>query len=273
MKKLMGLAMAMATVFGAGARAQAPDGPKPLLPMATDADPSFEVATIKPSDPAVSGVGFFVRGRNLTAHNFSLSGLIQFAYGVQGKQVLNLPDWTDKEKYDINAVPDAEGQPSGPQWMTMVQKLLADRFKLTFHRDQREMPVFVVRVAKGGPKNLVEDTSGGLLPTVFCRGTSGGAMVPARNATMKDFSGLLQMTVLDRPVVDQTGLKGRYDFTLKWAPDESQFGGHWPAPSDAADALPGLYTAVEEQLGLKIEPTKAKVEVLVVDTVEKPSPN
>ena len=98
-------------------------------------------------------------------------------------------------------------------------------------------------------------------------------MLPAKNATMKDFTGLLQEVVLDKPVVDQTGLKGRYDFTLKWAPDESQFSGHGPPTSDDPSAPPSLFTAVQEQVGLKLDSTKAMVDVMVIDHVEKPSPN
>jgi uncharacterized protein (TIGR03435 family) len=93
---------------------------------------------------------------------------------------------------------------------------------------------------------------------------------------MGDFAGLLQAAVLDRPVVDQTGLQGRFDFPLKWTPDESQFadmGMKIPPPKDNADAPPGLFTAIQEQIGLKLESTKAPVEVLVIDHVEKPSEN
>jgi uncharacterized protein (TIGR03435 family) len=90
---------------------------------------------------------------------------------------------------------------------------------------------------------------------------------------MKDFAGLLQEVVLDKPVVDQTGIKGRYDFTLKWAPDFSQFGGHVPPPTEAPDAPPSLFTAVQEQIGLKLDTTKTMVDVLVIDHVEKPSEN
>lgn len=250
-----------------------PEPPKPLPPMAADADPAFEVATIKPSDPAIPGDWFRVRGRNFTTHNITLAGLIKFAYGVHGKQILNQPDWMDKDAYDISAVPDAEGQPSDKQWKSMLRKLMADRFKLVFHEDQRELQVFAVTVAKDGPKNMAENTSGGGLPSLFFQGTKGGLLLPAKNATMKDFTGLLQEVVLDKPVVDQTGLKGRYDFNLKWAPDESQFGGHVPPASDAPDAPPGLFTAVQEQIGLKIDPTKAKVDVMVIDSAEKPSAN
>jgi len=250
-----------------------PAPPTPLKPMAADVDPAFEVATIKPSDPNVPGNWFSVKGRNYTTHNISLAGLIESAYGVHAKQIVNGPDWFDKDTYDLNAVPDGEGQPSDKQWNTMMQKLLADRFKLTFHHEQRELPVFTLTVGKDGAKNMAENTGGGPLPSLFFQGTKGGIMLPARNATMKDFTGLLQEVVLDRPVVDQTGLKGRYDFTLKWAPDDSQFGGHVPSASDDPSAPPSLFTALQEQVGLKLESTRTAVDVLVIDHVEKPSPN
>jgi uncharacterized protein (TIGR03435 family) len=97
-----------------------------------------------------------------------------------------------------------------------------------------------------------------------------------RNATIKDFAGLMQSEVLDRPVIDQTGLAGRYDFKLNWTPDDSQFGGlgaKIPPPTNGADAPPNLYTAIQEQIGLKLEATKANADVLVIDHVEKPSEN
>jgi uncharacterized protein (TIGR03435 family) len=96
------------------------------------------------------------------------------------------------------------------------------------------------------------------------------------NANMADFAGLMQEAVLDRPVLDQTGLNGRFDFTLKWTPDDSQFGGMGakiPPPTDSANAPPALYTAIQEQIGLKLDATKAPAEVLVIDHVEKPSEN
>jgi uncharacterized protein (TIGR03435 family) len=250
-----------------------PPPPAPPKRMAEDADPSFDVATIKPNNPDVPGNWFRVQGRNFSVHNISLAGMMKFAYGIHGKQIVNGPDWMDQNTYDIAAVPDGEGQPSDKQWKGMLQKLLADRYKLKFHHEQRELAVFALTVGKDGPKNLAENTSGGSLPGLFFRGTPGGIMLPANNATMKDFTGLLQEVVLDKPVVDQTGLKGRYDFTLKWAPDESQFGGRNQPPADIPEAPPSLFTAVQEQIGLKIESTKATVDVLVIDHVEQPSPN
>ncbi len=98
-----------------------------------------------------------------------------------------------------------------------------------------------------------------------------------RNASLQDFTNLMQTSVLDRPVVDQTRLPGKFDFTLKWTPDETQFGGQIPGPpapaADAADAPPNLFDAIQQQLGLKFEPTKTPVDVLVIDKVEKPSEN
>ena len=101
-------------------------------------------------------------------------------------------------------------------------------------------------------------------------------VLPVQNATMGDFAGVMQSAVLDRPVVDQTGLTGRYDFTLRWTPDETQFAGmgiRVPPPTGDASAAPGLFTAIQEQLGLKFEATKAPVDVLVVDRAERPSDN
>jgi uncharacterized protein (TIGR03435 family) len=242
-------------------------------PMAADANPSFEVATIKPSQPDTPGTAITVRGRMLQTRNTPLSMLLTFAYGIHPKQVTGAPPWVDSEKYDISAQPDGEGQPNDKQWRTMLQKLLADRFKLSFHRDKKELAVYAILVDKNGSKLTKNDTDPNGLPGLFFRGLG---VLPARNATMVDFAGLLQSAVLDRPVIDQTGLAGRFDFTLTWTPDETQFGGlgiKIPPPPDNAAAPPGLFTAVQEQLGLKLDSTKAPVDVLVVDRVEKPTEN
>jgi uncharacterized protein (TIGR03435 family) len=199
--------------------------------------------------------------------------LITFAYDVQQKQVVGGPDWISTVKWDINGQPDTPGSPSRDQLRGMFQKLLADRFQLTFHKDEKEMSAYLLTVSKTGSKMKVDTDSPNGLPALFFRGLG---VLTVHNATMGDFSGLLQTAVLDRPVVDQTGLTGKYDFLLKWTPDESQFGGMGikvPPPSDAADAPPPLFTALPEQTGLKLESGKAHVEVLVMDKVEKPSDN
>lgn len=250
-----------------------PEPPPPPKPMAADANPIFEVATIKPSKPDTPGRAFRVNGRRFMTINTSLNNLISFAYGLHDRQITGGPAWMESDKYDLEAKPDGEGQPSQAQWMTMVQKLLADRFKLTFHRDKKELSVYAIVVAKTGSKLTKSDGDPNGLPSLFFRGLG---VLPARNATMTDFAGVMQTAVLDRPVVNQTGLSGRFDFVLTWTPDEFQFGGlgvKIPAPADNAAAPPDLFTAVQQQLGLKIESTKAPVDVLVIDHVEKPAGN
>ena len=250
-----------------------PDPAARPRPMAADASPAFEVATIKPTKPGTQGKGFGVRGRMFSTLNTSLSDLVTFAYGLHARQITGGPAWLEAEKYDLTAQPEGEGQPNEKQWKMMLQKLLADRFKLTFHRDKKELSVYALVVGKTGPKLTKSEGDPNGLPGLFFRGLG---VLPAINATMADFAGVMQTAVLDRPVVDQTGLPGRFDFTLTWTPDESQFGGlgvKVPPPTDDASAPPGLFTAIQEQLGLKLESTKAPVEVLVVDRAERPSEN
>jgi uncharacterized protein (TIGR03435 family) len=250
-----------------------PEPPPRLPPMAADASPEFEVATIKPSKPDVQGKGFSVQGRRFVTLNTSLGDLLKFAYGLQSRQIIGGPPWLTSDKFDIEAQPDGEGQPSDKQWKMMIQKLLASRFKLTLHHEKKELSVYALVVGKNGPKLTKSQGDPNGLPGLFFRGLG---VLPVANATMGDFAGVMQGAVLDRPVVDQTGLKGRFDFILKWTPDESQFEGlgiKVPPPSDAANAPPGLFTAIQEQLGLKLEATKAPVDVLVIDHVEKPSEN
>lgn len=250
-----------------------PPAPK-IPPMDANADPSFEVATIKPSKPDDQRKAIVVQGRRLHIINQSLTRIICFSYGVQEKQIIGLPPWADADKYDIDAEPDGEGAPSDKQWKRMIQKMLADRFKLTLHKDKKEMSVYALTVAKSGEKMTKSEGDPNGLPGLFFRGKLGDLGV--RNANMDDFTHLLQEVVLDRPVIDQTGLSGRFDFTLKWTPDDSQFGGmaaKIPPSTDGADAPPNLYTAIQEQIGLKLDATKAPADVLIIDHVEKPSAN
>jgi uncharacterized protein (TIGR03435 family) len=253
-----------------------PTPPPPVPPMAADANPSFDVATIKPSEPSKPGKAFFFRGGNFVTINTNLNDLIAFAYGLHSKQIIDGLAWFGTDLFDIEGKPDAEGRPNQKQMEAMVQKLLADRFKLTFHHDQRELSVYVIGVASGGPK-MTKSTAGPNDPAGFRFRELGDLNV--RNMTMKGFATWMQSGVMNRPVVDQTGLTDRYDFQLKWTPDESQFaqfrgtGATIPPPTDDAKAPPALYTAIQEQLGLKMGPAKAPDDVIVIDHVEKPSAN
>jgi uncharacterized protein (TIGR03435 family) len=148
----------------------------------------------------------------------------------------------------------------------MYQKLLADRFKLTFHREKRELPAYAITVTKGGPKlaKSLGDPNG--LPDETGDSDRMGITMRYTNVSMDDLAGNLQAMVGDgKPVVDQTGLTGRFDFTLKWTREQT--------PSTDPNASPGLFTAIQEQLGLKLEPVRAPVDVIVIDHVERPSAN
>jgi uncharacterized protein (TIGR03435 family) len=251
-----------------------PEAPKPLPPMPVDAKPVFDVATIKPSNPDQQGKGFTFRNGNFVTINTTLLDIVKFSYGLQDKQVVGLPDWATTEKWDFNGKADIPGMPNPEQTRHMMQQMLIERFGLKFHEDKKEMPAYVLSVAKTGPKMELAPKDAGPLPGLFFAGRLGTLRVT--NATMDDFCQLMQSAVLDRPVVNQTGLTAKYNFLLKWTPDESQFAGMGmkvPPPSDAADAPPPLYTAVTEQIGLKLEAGKAQVKVFVVDHAEKPSAN
>jgi uncharacterized protein (TIGR03435 family) len=251
--------------------------PEPVKPMAPDAHPKFDVATIKPSQPNQPGKGFGFSGTHTRTFHTNVDDLIAVAYGMHAKQIIGAPDWLGTDLYDIDGVADIPGRPSIKQMGEMLQGLLADRFALKFHHEQRELSVYAIEVAAGGPK-MKETRAGPNDPQGF--GLAGFGDLYVRNMTMKEFATWMQSGVMDKPVVDQTGLTARYDFHLKWTPDDSQFaqfrgtnGPIQPPAGDNPDAPPSLYTAVQEQLGLKFTATKAMDDVIVIDHVEKPSPN
>jgi uncharacterized protein (TIGR03435 family) len=252
----------------------APPPPPKLMPA--DADPSFDVATIKPNDSgAPSMQQLTIRGRDFKVVNGSLGDLIAFAYDVQAKQIVGAADWIHNDRYDIAAVPDVEGAPSLTQLRGMVRKLLADRFQLTFHHEKRELPAFVLTVGKTGEK-LTPTQATGPLPGLGFGPGKNGLTLHVQNGTMGDLAGFLQSTVLDRPVVDQTGITGKFDINLLFLPDDSLFNGHppkLPPPTDTADTPPSLFDAFQQQLGLKLSPEKAQVDVIAIDRVGKPSGN
>ncbi|MGA8111090.1 MAG: M56 family metallopeptidase [Acidobacteriaceae bacterium] len=248
-----------------------PAPPPRIPPMAADAHPTFEVATIKPSPPDARGVGLRLRGGELAVENLSLSDLMKFAWQVQAREIVGAPGWMATDKWDIEAKPDTPGMPSHDQLNEMIRKLLADRFALKLHEEKREMAAYVLTVGKDRPK-LTRSADASVLGG-FTMGPLG--VMHAGGASMGDFTHVLQGDILDRPVVDRTGLEGRWDFTLQWMPDDTQFAG-MKVPRQAADdanTLPPLFTAIQEQLGLKLESQKADVPVLVIDHVEHPSPN
>jgi len=240
--------------------------------MAADANPAFEVATIKPSQSGVPLKVIGMRGRDFHALNSTLSELIGFAYGLQSKQIAGGPAWLNKDRFNIDGVPDAEGQPSTTQWKAMVQKLIAERLNLKLHQETQELAVFALVVGKNGPK-LKKNPSGGPYPGHTTQQRVPGEVTwMVSNMTMEEFASMLQNSIIDRPVLDRTGISGRFDFECSFAANGGQSDGI-PLPQGVDTNLPDLFTALQEQLGLKLESTKGQVPILVIDRAELPSGN
>jgi uncharacterized protein (TIGR03435 family) len=249
-----------------------PSLPLRIQPMAPDARPDVEVATVKPTEPGTRMFMLTMRDGDLLVKNLSLNSLIRFAYQVQTNQVIAGAGWIDTDKWDIEAKPDTPGKPSVQQEKEFLRKLMAERFALGVHEEKREMPAYALTVGNSGPK-MTRSADPTLSPN-FSVQPSG--VLRFQSATMEDFVGVLH-DILDRPVIDETGLAGKWDFVLQWTPDETQFAGApmkvTPPASDDASAAPPLFRATQEQLGLKLEARKAQVPVVVIDHVDHPSPN
>jgi uncharacterized protein (TIGR03435 family) len=244
--------------------------------------PTFESAILKPSEPHARGHRFRVSGHRFETRNASLSDLISFAYGLHATQIIGAPDWVQSDKYDLTAQSDAEAQPSETLWRSMLQSYLVERFKLRFHRETQELPLYVLTTGRSGRKLTSTKADPNRLPELsITLGASNAAnanlaAISATNATMADLAGVMQRVVLEWPVVDQTGIGGRYDFSFSWTPDGAQFGdvrAKIPVPIDIANPPPYLATALEEQMGLTLDVLYAPLQVLVIDHVEKPSEN
>ena len=213
------LALTLVRVTDASAWEIPAPPPAPPKRMAPDANPSFDVATIKPNDSGGGGKGFRINGRTFCTINTSLTDLIVFAYDVHNKQILNGPDWIDKDKYDVSAVPDAEGAQvisSGRRCFKSCWQTASSSYFIT---TSGNFPCIFILGYEGRAKELTksDSTTDGFSKPL--RPTPGGWTIPIRNAAVSDFTGFaLKGAVLDRPVLDLRANTGRYDFTLTWAP-------------------------------------------------------
>jgi uncharacterized protein (TIGR03435 family) len=248
--------------------------PAVMADVATTADegPQFEVATIKPSDPAACCARTWSRrGRRFSTNNTYLKWLILWAYGIQDKQVVGGPAWIDVDRFDVAGEIDGTKAPTDPEWRVAMQKLLADRFQLQFHHEAREMSAYALTIARGGPKLTKSDPEKDTEPVLGFSGGVGQTMGGyGRDVTLQQYFGDVQRLVLDRPVVDRTGLTGTYNIQLRFTREDAGSLGMMQLPDNAA---PNLFTALDEQLGLKLEGVKAPVDVLVIDHAEPPSAN
>jgi uncharacterized protein (TIGR03435 family) len=237
---------------------------------------TFEVATVKPTAPDWRG-GRYMRmqtAHQFAAKNYTLRVILSAAYNLTPKAISGGPAWVDSDSYDILAEAPGEVRPTQEEQMSMLRKLLSERFNLTFHREQKEFSIYALTVAKGGPKLTASTpvtSPEGAPPLVFMLAPD-RARLPARNATMGELAWVMQRAAVDRPVVDKTGFTGRYDFDLEWTPDETQFGGTVPT-GNPEPPKPDLFTAMQQQLGLRLEATRGPIEALVIDKAVRPTAN
>jgi uncharacterized protein (TIGR03435 family) len=235
--------------------------------LVQDAPTKFDVATVRPSNaPAGTGMNNLRDPVQATWTYTPLKVLLTQAYRVQSDTIIGGPAWITTDRWDIIA--KTEKPATRMQQWDMLKPLLAERFKLQVHTETRQLPEYELVLAKGGPK-LHESTAAGL--EAKQPGTRiGRGLIDAHGIPAAEFAGWLRSEV-GRPVIDKTGLTGKYDFKVQWVPDESQpnSGGDAPPP-DATG--PSIFAAIQE-LGLKLEAIKGPVEVLVIDHVEKPTGN
>ena len=228
---------------------------------------AFEVATVKLNKSGARAMGNHFDPERGTWTNTPLRVLIMNTYRIQGYQLVGGPSWLSSDTWDIEA--KTEGPSTIAQKFQMLQPLLEDRFKLKVHRETREMPEYRLVIAKGGSRLREYRKEDG---DTRREGTRiGRGLIDGHGSDFNGFVGFLR-SELGRPVVDATGLTGKFDFKLEWVPDESQpnSGGDVPPP-DATGA--SIFAAIQEQLGLKLEAMKGPVEMLMIDHVEKPSEN
>lgn len=239
--------IALATV----ALAQTPAAEKKL---------EFEVASVKPTATRDGSLSVnFPPGGRFSARDLTLKQLLQNAYALQAYQISGGPGWLATEGFDIEAKAGAgTGEPTREQVLRMIQALLADRFHLAVHREARQLPVYSLVVGKAGPRLRPADSNVGQPKTMM-----GQLIVP--KMSMSALASILALD-LKRPVKDETGLTGEFAFTLEWTPGLA-------VSDDTQSSRPSLFTAVQEQLGLKLESTKSAIDVLVIDSVQKPSGN
>ena len=262
------IAAASLTIAASTALSQAPS-PQTKDESTSTSTPTFDVASIRQNNSDEHARSHIVSSSHdgrLTVINVPLNMLLSFAFAMPQSRITGIPAPLNSQKFDIEAksdpsVDDQLSKLSSDQGklqkQLMIQALLADRFKLATHIQVQQLPVFNLVIAKNGPKLEESKVDGRTYNTRNGQLSDQGITIPVLADQIA--------SQLDRPVIDKTALTGRYDITLKWTPDN--------ATQSASDSAPSIFTAVQEQLGLKLESTKGPVETLVIDHIEAPSPN
>jgi uncharacterized protein (TIGR03435 family) len=233
---------------------------------------TFDLATIRPSHAGKGESGVGAAPGTLTIRNLPLHMIIGAAFGIAGYQISG-PQWLKQERFDIVAKTDASIAKQD-EMLPLLQPLLADRFRLVLHRETRQLPAYVLTVGRNGPKLEPAEDSAAAMPFKKAN-KSGGARIHAPSLTMPQFAEILSRR-LGHPVRDMTGLTGAYAVTLAWADDteKKREKPGKPGKSQPVKDRPSVFTALQDQLGLRLEARKAPVEIFVIDHIEKtPSAN
>lgn len=245
------------------------NGPAPVA-MSAGADPAFEVATVKPSTPGKTQLSYRLRTRHVVAKNATVQDMVRLIYGVRDRQIEGAPAWMPETRFDIEAEPDTPREPNEDQSKVMLKKLLMDRFHLRLHSIQRTFPVYALTLGKEPPKivptELAFSSSNSIIVKQMEDGETRGQFT---HVTMKDFANILMNFISDRQIVDETGLRGPYDFTMTLP--AGALGG--PSNGETVSPADAFYHATESQLGFKFVRKNAAVDVLVIDRLEMPTEN
>jgi uncharacterized protein (TIGR03435 family) len=287
--------IAAAVITGARLSAQ-------IVAPAADA-PTFEVASVKPNNQGGGRIGRGGTPGRMDLMNMTARLLIRQAYNIHDSQIVGGPDWTGSQGFDVNATITGDAPPERRR--LMMQTLLRDRFKLAFHVEKRDMPVYALITARADKKlgsNLTRTPDGACPTGPQAPGRSGppgpfdpnapapcGALMfgpgrlMARGVAIDNLATALgslpAVTAFNRIVQNQTDLEGTYDFEFTFANDFAGRGpggpppGAGPGPAPNPGDEPALFTALQEQLGLKLEPRRANVDVLVIESMQKPEEN
>jgi uncharacterized protein (TIGR03435 family) len=217
----------------------------------------FEAVSVKPSVANGANVGVRVDGAQFISSGIPVRNLIYSAFRVQPWQVIGGPGWIDFESYDIVAKLPAGAKQE--QLNRMMISVLTDRFKLSVHRETRDYPIYRLVVAKNG--STLKDSTAERTRAIVAKGH-----LLIQHASLPIFASYLSGGhIADRPVIDATEIKGNYDFSLDWTPEDS--------PQDGDASAPSIFTALQEQLGLRLEASKSPFDFIVIDHIDRPTSN
>jgi uncharacterized protein (TIGR03435 family) len=224
-----------------------------------------------PHDPSKPFEGWQWGADHRFRGTIAVDTLIDEVFGVQDQQVHGAPEWVFRDVYDMQGVPEIAAGPTLQERRRILYNLLQDRFALRTHTTQEVMPVLVLKVHNPS-RNLKVNNSGEANPTINMRaGERGGLWIVVRNASLDEFARWAQQAV-SIPILNETHLAGKFDFDLRFSPDNSMFGGTVHLP-ESSDPPPSLYSALREKVGLSLTRRKAPATVVNVDNISRPSPN